>query len=337
MASDEIADIHHSAGHPGVRRTLYIVKRVYPATTRRQVRDVVANCDACLSNDPAPVKWQSGSLEVDSVWQRVAMDITHYKGLPYLTLIDCGPSRFAVWSQLRLQTSASVIRNLEAVFYERGAPEEILTDNDTAFRSRVFADFMARWCVRLRFRCSHAPSGNGIVERCHRTIKVIAARKGCEIAEAVYLYNLTSRDDSTQANAPANTLYRYPVRIRGVDHCTEDEEEMNNPYKVGDEVWVTPPNARCDSRHSRALVAKVVSDQAVEINGVPRHIKHIRRCASPAPADGVLATDDEELLIQLPAGLVEEESDSGDAAEANLTLPRRSSSLRTQRVCDLCV
>ena len=73
-------------------------------------------------------------------------------------------------------------------------------------------------------------SGNGIAERCHRIIKVIAARKGYEIAEAVYLYNITPRDNSTQATAPAKTLYRCPVRIRGLDHCAEDEAEVEKPY-----------------------------------------------------------------------------------------------------------
>ena len=66
--SDGIADIHNSVGHPGVRCTLYFAKRIYPAATRRQVRDVIANCDACQFIDPAHVKWQKGSLEVDSVW-----------------------------------------------------------------------------------------------------------------------------------------------------------------------------------------------------------------------------------------------------------------------------
>ncbi|KAK4321923.1 hypothetical protein Pmani_007305 [Petrolisthes manimaculis] len=59
----------------------------------------------------------------------------------YPTLIDCGPSRCAIWRPLRLQTSASVVQQLKAIFFERGAPEELVTDNDTAFRSRMFSEF----------------------------------------------------------------------------------------------------------------------------------------------------------------------------------------------------
>ena len=40
------------------------------------------------SIDPAPVKWWKGCLDVDRVWQRIGMDISHYEGRSYLTLID---------------------------------------------------------------------------------------------------------------------------------------------------------------------------------------------------------------------------------------------------------
>ncbi|KRX86345.1 hypothetical protein T4E_2355, partial [Trichinella pseudospiralis] len=61
-----------------------------------------------------------------------------------LTLVDCGPSRFAFWRRLRVHCSGNVTEQLEAVFYERGAPEELLTDNDTAFRRRTSTEFIAR-------------------------------------------------------------------------------------------------------------------------------------------------------------------------------------------------
>jgi len=67
------------------------------------------------------------------------MDITHFEGRNYLSLTDCGPSRFAVWRHLRRQDSATVIQQLEAVFFEHGAPSELLTNNDTAFCSRALS------------------------------------------------------------------------------------------------------------------------------------------------------------------------------------------------------
>lgn len=131
-----------------------------------------------------------------------------------------------------------MIKQLEAVFYERGAPDEFLTNNDTAFRRRMFADFAKKWFVRLCFHCAHVPSGNGIIERCHRTVMVIAARKGCSVAKAVYLYNLRPQDDLTSSTAPVNMLYQHRVRVRKVDPREESEPEVEGPYQAGDKVWV---------------------------------------------------------------------------------------------------
>uniref|UniRef100_A0A5S6Q4C2 Uncharacterized protein n=1 Tax=Trichuris muris TaxID=70415 RepID=A0A5S6Q4C2_TRIMR len=272
-----IAEIHHKMGHPGVRRTLYFVKRINPMVSKRQVRQTIVNCDACQSVDPAPVKWKQGCLGVKEIWQRVAMDITHYRGMSYLSLVDCGPSRFAVWRPLRLQSSEAVIRELEAVFFERGPPEELLTDNDTAFRSKMFLHFAERWDVHIRFRCAYVPSGNGIVERCHRSVKVIAARKGCSIAEAVYLYNVTPRNGHSEITAPANAMYKYKVRIRNIDRASKGPPKLDNPYGIGDPVWVKPHGIRCDSQYTRGTVTKILSSHAVEIDGVPRHVRDIRR------------------------------------------------------------
>ncbi|KRX39380.1 hypothetical protein T05_13731 [Trichinella murrelli] len=87
-----ITDVHHATGHLGIRRTLYFARRTDPTVSKRQV---ISGCEPCKSLDPAPGKWKRGSLDVEEVWQRVGMDITHVRGRLYLTLIDCGPSRQA--------------------------------------------------------------------------------------------------------------------------------------------------------------------------------------------------------------------------------------------------
>ena len=69
----------------------------------------------------------------------------------------------------------------------------------------------------IAIQMRHVPSGNGIVERCHRTVKRIAARKGCSVQEAVYWYNLVRQDDSSASSAPANQVHCYEMRVQGVD------------------------------------------------------------------------------------------------------------------------
>ncbi|XP_045101323.1 uncharacterized protein LOC123498225 [Portunus trituberculatus] len=273
-----VADVHIRAGHPGVRRTFFFARRdISRAVTRAEARATVRQCEVCRKIDPAPAKWQHGSLSVTETWWRLATDVTHYLGSAYLSLVDCGPSRFAAWRHLRRPHADTVVSHLEQVFCERGAPAELLCDNDTVFRGRRFAAFAARWGVSLRFRGAYAPSGNGIVERNHRTVKVIAARKGCSVAEAVHLYNVTPRDGETVASAPVSGIYRY--RVRDCVRHDQVQRAVQN-YTVDDTVWVRRRGERCTSASQPGVVTRVNSPQVVEVDGVPRHVRDLRHRSS---------------------------------------------------------
>ena len=65
------------------------------------------------------------------------MDITHYNTHHFLRLMDCGPSRFSIWKQLARQDLASVICQLEVVFFELGPLHKILMDNDKEKSSKL--------------------------------------------------------------------------------------------------------------------------------------------------------------------------------------------------------
>ncbi|CAM1330156.1 Uncharacterised protein r2_g3930 [Pycnogonum litorale] len=339
---DQITAIHDITGHQGVERTLHFVRRAHLTATRRDVQHIVNKCQVCQSIDPAAVNWKKGRLDVRDVWQRVGMDITHSGGKHYLTLIDCGPSRFAIWRHLRRQDSSSVIQQLESIFLERGAPLELLTDNDTAFTSQSFRQFAERWGTRICFRCAYVASGNGIAERCHRTVKRIAARKQCTVAEAVYWYNVSPKNDKTSSTAPANQLYSYKVRIRQIDVAPSDRTTVarNNSYEIGDKVWVRPPRNSCEKRYRIGTVTKVVSDQAVEVDNVPRHVRHLRSAivSQDQCTDGnektmqYTSSSDDDLPLRGITVLTEETSESeesSDDSEEDIVeerpLPRRSS------------
>ena len=301
LSAERITQIHEDTGHHGIKRTLYFSRKVCPAVSRKDVQRVVKVCQVCQSIDPAPVKWAKGELTVDKIWCRVGMDITHVNGCHYLTLIDCGPTRFAVWRRLRQQDTASVIEQLELLFWERGAPAEMLTDNDTAFRSGAFTRFAERWAMRVRFRCAYVASGNGIAERSHRSVKRIAARKCCTIAEAVYWYNMAPKDDVDSSTAPANKLYNYEVRVLGIDRVEHTEAgAINSPYDVGDTVWVKPQGTRCNTKYRVGTVTGVVSDHTVEVDGMPRHVRDLRSVVpvpERAPRDEV-ASDDDDMILE---------------------------------------
>lgn len=205
------------------------------------------------------------------------MDVCHVEDKHSLTLIDCGPSRYSIWRRLRRQDTAGIIEQLEPIFYERGAPPELLTDNATSFRSSVFREFASRWGISILYRLAHVPSGNGISERCHRSIKTIAARKLCSIVEVVYRYNVMPRGEDS-SSAPANQIFSYEVRLLGIDGVTETDrsENVEHQFTVGDKVWVRHPSRRCDIQSSVGTVTNIVSVQNVEVDGMPRHVRDLR-------------------------------------------------------------
>ena len=143
-----VAAVHHQVGHPGVRKTLWYARRELPENVRREdARAVVRGCDVCRSIDPAPVRWRHGHLGVEMPWARLAADMVHVGASFYLSVIDCGPTRFALWRQLRRNTSEEVVRELEQIFWERGAPAELILDNGSEFRSRAVQALLpsGRW------------------------------------------------------------------------------------------------------------------------------------------------------------------------------------------------
>ena len=223
LSKSQGTDIHQKSGHSGVKRTLYFVRIINLMVFKELVRSVVRACETWQSIDPAPVHWEKGDLSVKKNWSRLAMDVTHYYGRHFLTLIDCGPFGFAIMWPLWRQDYISIIRQPEAIFYEWGPPAEILTDNDTAFTCRKFKEFMSSWSVHLRFRCAHVPARNGIVECSHRSIKTIAARKNCPALEAVYWYNMTPKDSLSSSTSPADMLHRYHIRVRNIDATSPPE------------------------------------------------------------------------------------------------------------------
>ena len=276
----------HDTNHLGVDRTLYLSRCKWgDAVQRDDVVSVVRECQVCRRVDPAPVRWDHGELSVEETWSRLASDITHYGGIPYLTFVDCGPSRFSIWRQLRNETAEAVIKLTEQIFYERGPPKELLTDNGPCYVSEKFKQFMSKWNIDHIFSCAHRQQGNGIVERQHRTVKRMAARTGGSVQEMAYWYNFSSKvDDAT----PADSIYRYSglslPEVRGNSFKPQRDTHLN-PFSVGDRVYVKPPGARCTTTWLTGEVTAIISNTSVRVGGTPRHVSDLRLCQPSDPVD----------------------------------------------------
>lgn len=304
----------HSLHHFGVDRSVCIATRQFGEVARGEMEEVVRTCSRCRVIDPAPVRWEHGTLGVDHEWDRLAMDVTHLGNKTYLTIVDCGPGRFALWRLISSDTAECICRETEAVFLERGPPCEVLLDNSASFRSARFRDLCGRWCVKLRYRCAYRPETNGIVERNHRTIKRMSARTGKDPRLMVFWYNVAERALGEEASAPARSVHTYSWRIPslvsddgggsrgeelwstecgsggfaddglGVSEVSEvpavEESGSGSDFCVGDRVVVRPPGARCTTEWEPAIVTQVNSKTNLEVDGMPRHVSDLRHAPS---------------------------------------------------------
>ena len=158
----------HEVTHCGVEKTVYLINCVDPDLTPSydEVRSVIAECTPCSSIDPSPVHWERGTLSVESIWSRLGIDVTHYKGKRYLTFIDCGPSRYAIWKLIANEEASTITAKITEVFCEFGVPNEILLDNAPSFKSRELRVNNGKliFCIVRHTDHLGTQSSNGIIE-----------------------------------------------------------------------------------------------------------------------------------------------------------------------------
>ena len=88
----------------------------------QEVARIVRQCKTCRSIDPAPMRWNTGRLQVQDCWTLVAIDVTHFGTSKYLSMVDCGPSRFTVWRKIGNEDAEVVASMLQSVLMEFGPP-----------------------------------------------------------------------------------------------------------------------------------------------------------------------------------------------------------------------
>ena len=274
MSVEELKNVHEKH-HMGVERTWFLAKAVDPLVSKDMVKKVVRQCEQCQSIDPAPKQHTAGQLDVEENWTRVAIDVVHYRNIPYLSLVDCGPGRFAIWRKLKGESAAEVCRELDNICYERGPLKEVLLDNAPNFKSSEIKMVMNKWGIEPLYRAAWRPSGNGIVERHHRTIKAMAERMKGSPIDAVRWYNMAPKDGQKEESVPQRSVYAYNWRM--TDTIDEEDRSKQCEFEIGDKVWVKPGNAKCTTKWHTGTVTQVNSNNNVDVDGMARHILDIRQ------------------------------------------------------------
>uniref|UniRef100_A0A673UG97 RNA-directed DNA polymerase n=1 Tax=Suricata suricatta TaxID=37032 RepID=A0A673UG97_SURSU len=201
--------------------------------TRQQAREIVLRCGSCSIHLPSP------SLGVNPrgttplhIWQ---MDVTHiveFGRLKYVHVSVDTCSGVIYASVHSGEAVTQVIAHCLAAWSAWGRPKMLKTDNGPAYTSKAFSSFCATMGLALRHGIPYNPQGQGVVERAHRTLKVLLEKQEGGIGKgrtprdrlslALFTINFLSLDDQGQTAAERHHFPRATPRLlaRWKDVCT---------------------------------------------------------------------------------------------------------------------
>lgn len=172
----------HTA-HQGIQRSLaHAWATMYWPGLSEAVHRQVESCIPCqeqlLANHKEPLLPHPVP---DRPWEKIAADVFHLKGKPFLLIVDYY-SKYPEVLQLTDMTALSIIQKFKAVFTRHGIPDTLIADH-VPFASSEMAQFAADWGFHFIHSSPHFPQSNGMAERTIRTLKSVlksAARSGID-------------------------------------------------------------------------------------------------------------------------------------------------------------
>ena len=190
-------------GHLGFTKCYNRAKQtVYWPNLRKELEDLVLNCQLCLKHSQAkhkPKPTPSFGQEIPAVpWTKLASDIFHFQNDSYLLIVDF-TSRSPVVRKLTSMTAKHVATHFSQVFSEYGWPDTLLTDNGPCYASQEFKKLMLDMSVNHIMSSPHYPQSNGLAEKYVQIVKnlfIKAHEEGTDYQKALMIYRNTPLDDN---------------------------------------------------------------------------------------------------------------------------------------------
>lgn len=179
---EEVVKLSHDgvgSGHFGLFKTLNKIKRYY---VWPKMNGTVANhlkkCEICRTIKPVnfQTKPPMGNYhDPKSIFRVVATDIvgpfplSHGRSRFILVAI-CVMSKYVIMRSVTQATAKEVVSFLrEDVFYKFATPQKLISDNGVQYKSKIFADFLAKEGVEHWLTANYFPQAN-CTEAVNKTI-----------------------------------------------------------------------------------------------------------------------------------------------------------------------
>lgn len=108
--------------------------------------------------------------------QKWQTDVTEYPSFGKFKNIHVSIDTFskAVFASVHTgETAKHICQHFSQALSSLGVPQEIKTDNGPSYASQELATFLNDWGVHHTFGIPYFPTGQGMLERTHQTLKCI--------------------------------------------------------------------------------------------------------------------------------------------------------------------
>ncbi|KFO82954.1 hypothetical protein N320_03245, partial [Buceros rhinoceros silvestris] len=175
----EQAHLLHDFFHQSAKM---LAKQFCLSVGEAQARGIVQSCPACqqvgyglgLGVNPR-------GLHALQIWQ---MDVTHiseFGNLKYVhkcVHVSIDTFSHVIWATAQTgKTARHVKKHMHAAMAVLGIPMTLKTENGPAYTSQIFQQFCQLRAIAHNTGIPHSPTGQGIVERAHSTLKTLLQKQ----------------------------------------------------------------------------------------------------------------------------------------------------------------
>ena len=253
---------HDAVGHPGIDRTLDILRRrVYWPLMFKDVSSHVTRCLRCQATKKPiiPLHQPQGNLRATRPLELVSMDFNTLEraadGKEHVLVLTDAFTKWVVAVPVIDQTAKTVLKVVQHEWIEKyGIPEQLHSDQGKAFESEIVKEVCKHYGIHKTRTSPYNPRGNGITERYNRTmyghLRTLAHEEKKHWTEhlsgLVYWYNVTPH--TTTGYSPYAMMFgREPV-------LPVDIEMSFNPVptKTAADDYMSHQTKRLQHRHADA-------------------------------------------------------------------------------------
>lgn len=164
-------------GHQALKRQFRL--------SNSEAHAIVTACPDCQGHHvPHYYGTNPRGLRALQIWQT---DVTHIPEFVWLKYVHVSIDTFSpvvIATAHTGEAARDVIRHWQRVFSVARVPQQIKTDNDPAYLSTKVTTFLQIWGITHVTGIPHSPTGQGIVERTHGTLKhMLQQQKGGMMGE----------------------------------------------------------------------------------------------------------------------------------------------------------